>query len=182
MTTTTTRPVLFVLLVSALASTGCATMLNGRHQDVLVLSEPSGAAIRLNGQDVGSTPATVRMRRRGPAVLVVDKAGFASATIPVAKGSARAVYGNLIFLNPLAAQGMDSTSEWAASAAAWFIGAMSLDFWSGGASTRPPVVTVTLPPLPASPTPGTFVSAPCARHKSLDCLPPFAPPGHRSRR
>ncbi len=182
MTTTTTRPVLAVLLLSALASTGCATMLNGRHQDVLVLSEPSGAAIRLNGRDVGSTPATVRMRRRGPAVLVVDKAGFAPTTIPVTNRSSLVVFGNLIFLNPLAAQGMVSTSQWVTSAAAWFIGAMSLDFLSGGAFVRPPVVTVTLPPLPADPTPRALLSAPCVPQKSPDCLRPAAPPGHRSRR
>jgi PEGA domain len=180
--TTTPRPVLAVLLVSALASTSCATMLNGPHQDVLVLSEPSGAAIRLNGRDVGSTPATVRMRRRGPAVLLVDKAGFAPTTIPVTDRSSLALYGNLIFLNPLAAQGMDSASQWATVAAGWFIAAMSLDFWSGGAFARPPVVTVTLPPLPAGPTPRAFVSAPCVPQKSPDCWLPDAPPNHRSRR
>lgn len=150
------------LLLTALAGTGCATMINGRHQDVLVLSEPSGAAIQLNGVPVGSTPTTVRMRRRGPAVLEVKKDGFAPSTIPVANSSSRAVYGNLIFLNPLAAQGMDSTDQWAISAAAWFTGTMALDFFTGGAYKRPPVVTVTLSPLPdgAAHTPPTAPGEP----------------------
>lgn len=136
-----------VLLLAALAGTGCATVLNGGHQDVLVLSEPSGATIRLNGTEAGSTPATVRMRRRGPAVLTIDKPGFAAATLAVANSASRALYGNLVFLNPLAAQGMDSTSQWVGYAAGWFTGAMALDLWSGGAFKRPPVVTVTLTPM-----------------------------------
>ena len=60
-------------------------MVNGRHQEVLVLSEPSGASIRLNGADVGSTPTTVRMRRRGVAVLIIDKVGYTAARISVSK-------------------------------------------------------------------------------------------------
>ena len=97
-----------ILLAVALMSSGCATMVNGRSQDVLVLSEPSGASIRLNGQPVGSTPTTVRMRRRGAAELVVAKAGYAPASIPVERKESGWMFGNFIFLNPLAAQGMDS--------------------------------------------------------------------------
>lgn len=146
---TSTRLILRVLIFTCgVFNAGCATMLNGRHQDVLVLSEPSGAAILLNGKAVGSTPTSVRMRRRGAAVLEIGKAGYTSANVPVGNSASLAVAGNLIFLNPLAAQGMNSTTEWATSAASWFIGTMSLDFWSGGAFKRPTVVTVTLDPVP----------------------------------
>ncbi len=148
-----------ILLVLVLTSTGCATMVNGRSQDVLVLSEPSGASIRLNGQDVGSTPTTVRMRRRGPAALVVSKPGYVDASIPVAKKESGWLFGNLMFLNPLAAQGMDSTGQWATSAASWFIGSMTLDIVTGGGFKRPPVVTVTLAPVPGPPDPPVSTQA-----------------------
>lgn len=148
-----------IVLVFALTSTGCATMANGRSQDVLVLSEPSGASIRLNGRDVGSTPATVRMRRRGPAELVVSKPGYVDASIPVARKESGWLFGNFIFLNPLAAQGMDSTGQWLASAAAWFLGSMTLDVVSGGGFKRPPAVTVTLAPVPVPPDPPASTTA-----------------------
>ena len=165
------------LLLTGLLTTGCATLANGRHQEVLVLSEPSGASIRLNGQDVGSTPTTVRMRRRGRALLVVDKAGYSPASIPVSRADSRWVFGNLIFLNPLAAQGMDSTAQWAASAAAWFVGSMTLDFLSGGAFKRPPVVTVTLTPVaPAGAVAaGTRATELCPPRTPPDCWPRGVP-------
>lgn len=177
----TTRITPTVLLLSALASTGCATMLNGRHQEVLVLSEPSGAAIRLNGKEAGATPATVRMRRRGPAVLEVGKTGFAPATVRVANTASRALYGNLIFLNPLAAQGMDSTSQWVGFAVGWFSGVMALDVWSGGALKRPPVVTVRLTPL-AGATVEPAATAPAAPRTPPDYWPPAVRSDRRSRR
>ncbi len=173
-----------ILLVVALASTGCATMVNGRHQDVLVLSEPSGASIRLNGEDVGSTPTTVKMRRRGPAELVVAKAGYAATTIPVARKESGWMFGNFVFLNPLAGQGMDSTDQWLASAAAWFLGSMTLDVVSGGGFKRPPVVTVTLAPLsvppdrPVSVTPASATDG--ASHdtwRTTASCAPQTPPG-----
>jgi PEGA domain len=191
------------LLVLALTSTGCATMVHGRSQDVLVLSEPSGASIRLNGRDVGSTPTTVAMRRRGRAELVVAKAGYEPTTIPVARHESAWMFGNVILLNPLAAQGMDSTGQWAASAAAWFVGAMTLDIVTGGGFKRPPVVTVTLAPLPAHPPSAAFftassttfstafstcasfcasslATASCASQTPPGCWPPGALPGCRA--
>ncbi len=165
-----------ILLAVALMSSGCATMVNGRHQDVLVLSEPSGASIRLNGQPVGSTPTTVKMRRRGAAELVLNKPGYVAASIPVANKESGWMFGNFIFLNPLAAQGMDSMGQWMASAAAWFLGSMTLDVVSGGGFKRPPVVTVTLAPLavPASTSTGR-ATAPCAPQTPPGCWPRGVP-------
>ena len=170
-----------ILLVLVLTSTGCASMVNGRHQDVLVLSEPSGASIRLNGEDVGSTPTTVKMRRRGPAELVVAKPGFVAASIPVARNGSGWMFGNFVFLNPLAAQGMDSTGQWARSAASGFAGAMTLDLVTGGGFKRPPVVTVTLAPLPVPPDPpaATTSVAAAATHtwRATASCAPQTPPG-----
>jgi hypothetical protein len=144
--------VLLALLVT-LVVPGCATIANGRHQSVFIASEPPGAEILLNGQVVGATPMSVRIRRRGPAEIDLHKTGYKPSTVSIPKAVSRWLAGNLIFLNPLAAQGMDSVSQWLLSAIAWFGGSLSLDFISGGAFTRPPVVTVTLSPLTgATPT------------------------------
>ncbi len=173
----TTRLILAVLFLSALASTGCATMINGRHQDVLVLSEPSGAAIRLNGVPVGSTPTTVRMPRRAPVVLLIEKAGHVAASVPVGRSESGWMFGNFVFLNPMAAQGMDSMGQWMATAAAWFTGSMAIDVLSGGGFKRPPVVTVTLPPLPGAPAPAPSPAAAGATASGA----PRTPPGYSPR-
>ena len=166
-----------LLFAAALTATGCATMVNGRHQEVLVLSEPSGASIRLNGADVGSTPTTVRMRRRGVAVLVIDKVGYTAARISVSKRESGWMFGNLIFANPLAAQGMDSTDQWLASAGAWLVGSMTLDVLTGGGFKRPPVVTVTLAPLPGvAVDPKGQATAQCDAQTPAGCSPPDARP------
>jgi hypothetical protein len=145
---------LFLLaLLVTLAMPGCATIANGRYQAVSIASEPPGADILLNGQFVGATPMSVRIRRRGPAEIDLHKTGYRPLTVSIPKGVSRWLAGNLIFLNPFAAQGMDSVSQWVVSAIAWFGGSLSLDFISGSAFTRPPVVNVTLTPLtPSTPT------------------------------
>lgn len=137
-----------VMLLAALAASGCATMVNGRHQEVRVVSTPPGAAVWLNGTSVGTTPTTVTMRRRGPAQLRLEKAGYLPATTVVAKRMSGWTAVNLIYLNPLAAQGMDSVSQWAAVAFPWVGGMFALDALTGGGFTRPGAVSVVLAPEP----------------------------------
>lgn len=49
--------------VSILATTSCATLMNGTTQHVMVTSVPSGAQVFLDGQPVGTTPTEVAVRR-----------------------------------------------------------------------------------------------------------------------
>jgi len=145
--------VLAIAAAATLTMSGCATIANGRQQHVVVTSAPSGADVLLNGTSVGTTPATVRMRRREPAELEFRKAGFATQTVSVPRKVSRWVVVNLIYLNPLAAQGMNSVAQWFAWATGWFGAVLAVDFVSGGAYVRPPVVNVELTPLGKAPTP-----------------------------
>jgi hypothetical protein len=45
-----------LLILTVLAISGCATLLKGTKEQVMVSSEPSGADLSLNGQHVGTTP------------------------------------------------------------------------------------------------------------------------------
>lgn len=169
----TSRPGLRSAIVLAMAAaatltmSGCATIVNGRQQHVLVTSQPSGADVLLNGESVGTTPATVRMRRRGPAELELRKAGFATEAVSVPRRVSRWVAVNLIYFNPLAAQGMNSVGQWFAWATGWFSAILAVDLLSGGAYVRPPVVNVELSPLEEAPTPAQRCQAAGCRDVGL---------------
>lgn len=68
-------------------------------QRVLVTSEPRGAVVRLDGVLAGITPATVMVRRKGPAqTLSISLEGFVTAAFPLRRELSGAAYGNLGFL------------------------------------------------------------------------------------
>lgn len=140
------RAMVLPALLLALAGSGCATLINGRHQEVQVVSTPPGAAVWLNGMSVGTTPTTVTMRRHGPVSLRFEKAGYLPATMAVARRMSRWTLLNLIYLNPMAAQGVDSMWQWAAVAVPWVAGMVAFDAATGGGVARPPVVAVVLAP------------------------------------
>ena len=58
---------LFSLLLSSSAVfiNGCATILTGSSDDLNFTSNPSGAKILLDGLEIGTTPATIEVKRSG---------------------------------------------------------------------------------------------------------------------
>lgn len=101
----------------------------------------------VNGQPSGTTPVTVKMGRKGTVVVEARRDGYAPASLDVPRRPSKWLNANFISLNPMAAQGMDSTSQWLATAMAWFTGVMSLDVATGGAWVRPDTVSIPLTPL-----------------------------------
>ena len=65
------------LLVLCAAITGCNTSIDPANVDsIVVSSNPTAAAIRLNGEPVGRTPATIKVDRTKNYELQVGKGGF----------------------------------------------------------------------------------------------------------
>jgi hypothetical protein len=64
---------------------GCATVHNGRHQEIRVVSDPAGADVEVRcgkPQPAAVTPATVRLPRRvEECSLVLTRPGFQSETV-----------------------------------------------------------------------------------------------------
>jgi hypothetical protein len=137
-----------IVALAVVTSCACATLANGRHQPVQVVSTPTGADVWMNGTHVGTTPVTVRMRRRGDAMLRFERPGYRPVTEAVGRRPSWWSLGNLVFLNPLAAQGLDSVGQWVTFATLHFAGAVALDQASGGNSVRPRVIAVVLTPHP----------------------------------
>ena len=59
------KVVLMMVVFTVFIFTSCATILTGTSDDITFNSDPSGAAIMLDGLKVGKTPATVTIKRPG---------------------------------------------------------------------------------------------------------------------
>jgi len=78
-------------LATLLLSAGCATMVNGRFQNIPVTSTPRGALITVDcpgeePRDAGKTPATVVMRRDSEGCrIVLSKLGYRHVSVRMAR-------------------------------------------------------------------------------------------------
>src|SRR5438046_8113975 len=88
------------LLGIAIALSSCATVIRGVHEDLKVVSNPSGADVTLSTGERGITPATFSKRRRNSFQVTVSKTGYHSQTVTVrSKASttgAAATAGNVV--------------------------------------------------------------------------------------
>lgn len=94
-------------LLLCILATGCATMVNGRHQTLTVGSFPSGAAIEVECGDERTreavTPAKVRVRRSAPhCQLIFTHAGYEPKVIELTHQESRATALNAAFGLPSA--------------------------------------------------------------------------------
>jgi hypothetical protein len=71
------------LLGIAMALSSCATVIRGVHEDLKVVSNPSGADVILSTGEKGITPATFVKRRRTSFQVTVSKPGYYSQTVTV---------------------------------------------------------------------------------------------------
>jgi hypothetical protein len=90
-----------VCFVSAIglitSSISCATIVSGRHQDLPVISSPSGATITIGGIKQAS-PATFTLdRRQSVYVVKVEMEGYEPVEMILKKGVNGWVFGNLLF-------------------------------------------------------------------------------------
>jgi len=56
---------LFAIVTTVFLLTGCASIIHGPSQTVEVTSTPSGATVYIDGEDMGKTPRTLTLRRKG---------------------------------------------------------------------------------------------------------------------
>ena len=65
------------LLAATLGSSGCAygTFITGSRQQVLFKSNPEGAVVKVNGEEVGKTPVATKLTRKHDAFVELEKPG-----------------------------------------------------------------------------------------------------------
>jgi len=68
-------PVIAILLLT-LALSGCATAVNGRTQEVTFSSDPLGAAVFVDGVNVGTMPVAAKLTRAASHSVRMEKPGY----------------------------------------------------------------------------------------------------------
>lgn len=64
-----------------LAGSGCATLLKGSNEQVMVSSDPSGANVSINGQQTGTTPYVTTVPSSQDLHIEVSKPDYQTASI-----------------------------------------------------------------------------------------------------
>ena len=72
-----------ILLISILAlTTSCATMFTGTKQTITIESEPSGATVRVNGINRGTTPLPIELNKGEEGeILTLELEGYKNQSI-----------------------------------------------------------------------------------------------------
>lgn len=100
-------------VVVAILTQGCATLHNGRHQEIRVVTDPAGATVEVRcgkQQPAAVTPATVRLPRRvEQCSLILTRSGFHSETVVFDSSRSRWVWGN--FAAPIAGAASGTTRQ-----------------------------------------------------------------------
>lgn len=132
-----------VLLAACLASSGCATVINGSTQRVAVASEPPGAQLYVNDAPVGVTPAFVDVPRRDPDLeLRLEKDGYEPATLPLERSRSGWIAGNVLLAGvPFNDYGV---GQWVGAMAMYGVLGWLQDVRSGGGYKRPGLVRTSL--------------------------------------
>lgn len=53
----------YAILAALLCLTGCATLIHGTDEEIAISSDPSSAAVEVDGRPVGETPTTAILER-----------------------------------------------------------------------------------------------------------------------
>ena len=75
---------------------GCASIVQGTHQDIPISSDPSGAAVLIDGVREGSTPANLRLSRKKSHVVTLELEGYETENTTLTRSIGGAVVGNII--------------------------------------------------------------------------------------
>lgn len=74
-----------LVLLAALAGTGCATVFAHKTMMAPMSSDPPGAEVFVDGHRVGQTPMTIELSHRREHVVTFRKAGYKEATCSIGR-------------------------------------------------------------------------------------------------
>ena len=88
-------PVLFILLF-ALLSISCATIVHGVNQPVNFNSQPGGATVIIDGNKLDQTPCLLELERKISHLVEISLDGYETKTIEIKKELSGWVAGNIL--------------------------------------------------------------------------------------
>lgn len=78
------KPIAIVtLLIMIVSLTGCAAVFTGGRGKIEANSTPSGAEVFVNGEKMGQTPCTIKLKTKGEYTLTIKKEGFKDQTYKI---------------------------------------------------------------------------------------------------
>ncbi len=80
----------------ALTATSCSSIFNGSQQDVEIKASETGADIVINGNNMGKTPAKIKLQRGKDHIIEIKKAGYDTYRITTGKSITGWFWGNLL--------------------------------------------------------------------------------------
>lgn len=95
------KPVLYtlmgVLALTSLSLSSCCAVVNGRTQDVQFNASPAGAKLMIDGQDRGTVPQTVSLKRNEKHTVRIEAPGYAPYEATLDSSKSGWVFGNIAF-------------------------------------------------------------------------------------
>ncbi len=104
---------MFLILLFALSSVGCATICRGTKDTLVVESDPAGANISLSNGMEGKTPASFKLSRKENLVVKIQKNGYEPVEVNVTSqvcGAGGAGMAGNVFVGGLIGAAVDAGS------------------------------------------------------------------------
>ncbi len=79
------RTVLGISVLALFLSMGCATVMKGGSQDIIIDSSPQGAQVFVDGGIMGKTPLTLNLKKNTYDNIMVKKEGYKTQNVPLEK-------------------------------------------------------------------------------------------------
>lgn len=84
------------VMFSLLYSSSCCTIILGTHQEIAVSSQPASATIKVDGFEMATTPAVVRLQRKKSHTMELSKDGYESYSVAFARTVSPWIFGNIL--------------------------------------------------------------------------------------
>lgn len=72
-----------IMMILTISLSGCATLLRGSGDPMMITSAPTAATVALNGVEIGTTPIQMRLPAKDLQLLRFSKDGYRPATVAV---------------------------------------------------------------------------------------------------
>jgi len=91
------RKVTLLVAFMAMSTSGCATIMHGKSQDVGVSSTPTNAKVTLDNTPGGNTPMIAKLSRGANHIVKIELPGYQTFEATLTKKVSGWVWGNIVF-------------------------------------------------------------------------------------